>query len=215
MKSIKSVIKIIFILALVVTITFCGKKQVKNEDGTEPIIEKESVVNDESKTQAKVESPKEVVPEKVAVPSTPELSKEEKEIRQLITRMHNSWQKLIDEKDINEILQYFAPAYITNQVSIYADNSGNIQSYTNKDFPKYLKSVTKRKGYKNEFSKVRFLDVEIKDHTYFNTVYKCQLKETDNKNKTTTSSIIITVTGKRVDNKWKIGNYSWVNFEYN
>ncbi len=143
------------------------------------------------------------------------ISKEEQEIRELVNDLNLAWEKLIETKDENEILKYFAPAYITNQVSVYADNSGNIQTYTNEDFPKYLKSVIKnRKGYKYEFSKVRFLDVEIKDNTYFNTVYKCRFNETSDSGETNINSLIITVTGKKVKNQWKIGNYSWVKFEY-
>lgn len=144
----------------------------------------------------------------------PILSKEEQEIRKLINEMHISWQKMIDTKDDKEILKYFAPSYITNQVSVYADNSGSIQSYTNRDFPKYLKSVIKRKGYKYEFSKVRFLDIEIKDNTYFNAVYKSRLDEISDGGEKSTNSLIITVTGKKVKSQWKIGNYSWVNFQY-
>jgi len=178
--------------------------------------------NAETNEQASADSvelvDKELKTKGVIVPEPrkePIISNEEKEIREMIESMNNSWQKLFETKDENEILQYFAPAYLINQVSIYHDDSGNIQSYTHEEFPKYLKNIIKRKGYKYEFSNVRFLDIEIKNNTYFNTVYKCQLVEISDKNKKITSSIIITVTGKRMENRWKIGNYSWVNFEYN
>ena len=112
-------------------------------------------------------------------------------------------------------MQYFASAFIANEVSIYSDNSGNIKDYTNEDFPKFIKSITKRKGYKYEFANVRFLDIEIKNDVYLNVVYKSKLVETTNENKTNTSSVIINVTCKKINAKWKIGYFSWVEFENN
>lgn len=191
----------VILFVLVCLLISCGESN-KGTHGEAKVLRDTIVVYRDMQTQH--------AKEKKAAP----YSKEEKEIRTMIEQMHASWQSMIDKKDEQEILQYFAPSYITNQVSVYVDNRGDIQSFTNQDFPKYLKSVIKRKGYNYAFNDVRFLDIEVKDQSYFNTVYKSKLIEKDAEGNQTINSLTITVTGKKLNGNWKIGNYAWVNFEY-
>lgn len=200
LKSLKIVVFLIFI------VFYSCTQNKKNEQVNNNKITKPDTLQLEVTEPPKPSNP---IVKKATIPE------DEKEIRAYIKNVNQSWEKLFVTKDKNEIMQYFAPAFIANEVSIYSDNSGNIKDYTNEDFPKFIKSITKRKGYKYEFANVRFLDIEIKNDIYFNVVYKSKLVETTNENKTNTSSVIINVTCKKINAKWKIGYFSWVEFENN
>ncbi|WP_289053487.1 hypothetical protein [Carboxylicivirga marina] len=139
---------------------------------------------------------------------------DEMEIKELVHKLHKSWQKFAINTEEEEILQYFTPMFVVSQVAVYTEDKGKIMAYTNKEFRKFLKSFKKAEKISIEFSDIDFLDIEVKNHKYFNTVYKCILSQKDHNGELHTSSAIITITGRRISDEWKIGNYSWVNFEY-
>jgi hypothetical protein len=139
----------------------------------------------------------------------------ETEIVDFMLRMHTSWEKLVEVKDADEVLQHFAPSFITNQAAVFDDNSGAIRSYSQDGFADYLKSIIKRKGFSYVFSDINFLDIGIKDNIFFYTVYKCTITRNEKNQEQNTSTLIITATGQRIAGEWKVGNYSWVSFADN
>jgi len=141
-------------------------------------------------------------------------TKEVTEIHKMIDAMHNSWEELYSTKDPDEILQYFLPNFITNKVFISSENQGRIESHTNADFKKFLKESIKTKGLSYKFGNIRFLDTEIKDNKYFTVTYKSNLRIYEKAEFVKTNSILVTVTGRFENKEWRIGNYSWVSFQY-
>ncbi len=135
-------------------------------------------------------------------------------IRQMVANMHVSWKELPERKDPQQILNYFLPNFMTNQINIDVDNKGHVASYTHEDYIQYLEEIVSRKKFSVEFGDVTYLDIEVKDREFFNVAYKCLLRSYKKDELTNTSSILVTVTGRKTDGEWKIANFSMVAFSY-
>lgn len=144
----------------------------------------------------------------------PELSNHEQELVSMVHRMHADWKKLPQEKEIDAVLQYFLPQFMVSQVAIDKANKGHLANYTREEYIKHLKAITNQKGYAYEFGNVHFLDIEIKEGEFFNVAYKCTMRRYKGDQRVNTNSILITMTGKKMDDGWKIAHYSLVNFQY-
>ncbi|MDX2429797.1 MAG: hypothetical protein QNK35_02620 [Bacteroides sp.] len=144
----------------------------------------------------------------------PEPDSDELEIRQLVERMHVSWKKLAPSKDPDEILQYFMPMFMASQIDINDQAKGGVAAYTDLDYGKFLEEIISRKKFSVEFGDVTFLDVSVKDGEYFNLAYKCQMRQYNDDALSESSSVMVTITGRKVVDAWKIANYSVVSFEY-
>lgn len=144
----------------------------------------------------------------------PSISPYEQNLVSMVHRMHADWKSLPKEKDIDAILQYFLPEFMVSQVAIDATNKGHLANYNKDEYTKHLKSITNQKGYSYEFGNVHFLDIEIKEQEFFNIAYKCSMRRYKDDQRMNTNSILVTMTGKKVDGEWKIAHYSLVNFQY-
>lgn len=145
----------------------------------------------------------------------PAFTDEENAIHKMVFMMHDSWKSLPKTKNAEEILQYFNPKFMVSRIVIEADNTAQVAKYTHEDFKGYIKNeVIKKKGLSYEFGNVNFLDIEIKEHAYFNVAYKCILRTYQNHKLIETNSLLVTITGKKIDGKWGIASYSWVAFKY-
>ena len=144
----------------------------------------------------------------------PVLSEDETAIRQMVNKMHVSWKELISTQDPQEILDYFMPIFTASQIDIDLENKAHMVAYTDLDYPKYLKEIISRKDFSVEFGNVSFLDVSIKNREYFNVAYKCQMRQYNKDVLTETTTVMVTMTGRRITDSWKIANYSLVTFDY-
>ncbi len=135
-------------------------------------------------------------------------------IRKMVANMHVSWKELPERKDPQQILKYFLPKFMTSQIDIDMDNQGNVAGYTHEDYINFLEEVASRKRFSMEFGDVTFLDIEVKDHEIFNVAYKCLLRSYNKDELTDTSSVIVTITGRKTEGEWKIANYAVVTFRY-
>ena len=149
-----------------------------------------------------------------AVNKVPVLSADEQAIRQMVASMHVSWKELPELKDPQQILNYFLPQFMTNQIDIDVENQGHVAGYTHEDYNLYLEEIASRKRFSIEFGDVSFLDIEVKDREFFNVAYKCLLRTYNKDELEDSSSVIVTITGRRTEGEWKIANYSVVTFSY-
>ena len=145
----------------------------------------------------------------------PPLSKDEKAIQNMVHQMHASWKNLMSNKDPNEILKYFTPKFSVSRIAVETDNTAQISRFSHVDFRSYLKGeVIGEKGLSYEFGNVHFLSTEIKEDTYFNVAYKCNMRTYKNHKVLEKNSLQVTITGKKVNGIWRIASYSWVAFKY-
>jgi hypothetical protein len=145
---------------------------------------------------------------------TRELSADEKELRQLVHNMHTSWKDLVTSRDPQVILDYFLPRFMANQIDIDSQNKGHVAAYTELDYKNFLDEITSRRRYSVEFGDVDFLDVTVKDGEFFNVAYKCRMREYKKDVLAETSTVMVTMTGRKLPDTWKIANFSVVSFEY-
>ncbi len=141
-------------------------------------------------------------------------SKDELALRQMVANMHVSWKELPEDKDPQQILKYFMPNFMTNMIGIDVDNQGHVAVYTHEDYIIYLEEIASRKRFGVEFGDVSFLDIEVKNREFFNIAYKCLLRSYNKDKLTNTSSVIVNITGRKMEGEWKIANYSVVSFSY-
>ena len=144
----------------------------------------------------------------------PSPGSDQQTIRQMVANMHVSWKELPELKDPQQILKYFMPTFMTSQIDIDVDNQGHVAAYTHEDYIQYLEEITSRKRFSVEFGDVTFLDIEVKDHDFFNVAYKCLLRRYKKDELTDTTSVIVTITGRKTEGEWKIANFSVVAFRY-
>jgi hypothetical protein len=143
-----------------------------------------------------------------------DLSADEKTLRQLVHNMHASWKDLVSSSDPQVILDYFLPRFMADQIDIDSRNKGHVAAYTDLDYKNFLEEITSRKRYSVEFGDVDFLDVTVKDREFFNLAYKCRMREYKRDVLTETSTVMVTMTGRKITDNWKIANFSVVSFEY-
>lgn len=141
-------------------------------------------------------------------------SEDEKSIRQMVNHMHVSWKELVSTKDPQQILDYFMPIFTAMQIDIDAENRAHMAAYTDLDYPKHLEEIISREDFSVEFGDVSFLDVSIKNREFFNVAYKCQMRQYQKDVLSETTTVMVTITGRRITNSWKIANYSLVTFDY-
>jgi hypothetical protein len=145
----------------------------------------------------------------------PDVNKEERAIQGLVFKMHESWANLVHTGDVKEVLQYFHENLLVSKVSINTDDTASVSSLSRQDFKTYLEeTIVNNRGTSIEFADVDFLDIEIKDTIYFNVTYKCLMGSYKNDRLEDTNSLLVTITGKKIDSFWGIASYSWVNFKY-
>ena len=144
----------------------------------------------------------------------PAPGEDEKAIRKMVLNMHTSWKGLVNTGEPQEILQYFMPMFMANRINIGTANKGRVAAYTDLDYLKFLEEIIAREDFGVEFGDVTFLDIAIKDREFFNVAYKCRLREYKKHVLFETSIVMVTITGRKINDNWKIANYSVVSFEY-
>jgi hypothetical protein len=138
----------------------------------------------------------------------------DKRIVSLINNLLQSWDNLPTTGKTSTVTKYFAKKYRCNRISIDHDNTAQISWHTEKDFNDYLKSITTNKTWTFKTTNLKILDTEIKDNLYFNTSFKYSLDTFDDGKLVDKSNFLVTITGKKINNEFKIVIYSWVRFSY-
>ena len=142
------------------------------------------------------------------------INKQEKKIRTLISSFLQAWDNLPQTKNTKTVTKFFAKKYRCNRISIDHDNTAQISWHTEKDFNDYIKSLFFKKGWIFKTTNLKFLDTEIKDDLYFNSTFRYSLTTYKKDELIDKSNFIVTITGKKMDNEYKIVNYSWVRFSF-
>ncbi len=143
-----------------------------------------------------------------------EISKSAKEIQNLSLDIMKSWAKLAKTRDKKIIKRFLLPNYRGNRISIDNDNTAQMSWYTQDNFDEYLRWMMKHKNWTFEHKNIKFLDIEIKDDLYFNSTYKYLLITSEKGKVVDKSTMMVTITGKKVEGNWKVASYSWIRFSY-
>jgi len=142
------------------------------------------------------------------------LSQDEREIREMIHSLNNSWVKMHKTRKAKEVLQYFNSNFLASWIMVEKDNSANAAFYTQNDFGNFLRDIIRNKGITYEFGNVKFFEIEIKNHHYFNVAYKCERRAYKDDVLQHKESVLVTIAGKKVKKKWRIASYAWIGFKY-
>lgn len=140
------------------------------------------------------------------------LSPDEKAVHDLVLNIHRGWEAMFKTKDTHELLKYFLPKYTTNALRINTENIPSVQRSNDTNFEEHLRSLIKAGNISVSFGQTRFLYTEIKDNIFV-TSYRTKLRVYQDNKEVFTSSLITLLAGANKDG-WKIGNYSWVNLNY-
>jgi len=143
-----------------------------------------------------------------------EISKSAREIQNLSLDIMKSWAELAKTRDKKTITHFLLPNYRGNRISIDNDNTAQMSWYTQDNFDDYLSWMMKHKNWTFEHKNIKFLDVEIKDNLYFNSTYKYLLITSEKGKVVDKSTMMVTITGKKVEGDWKVASYSWIRFSY-
>jgi hypothetical protein len=159
----------------------------------------------------------EEIPEIVDVPKEkiPSLSQDEKDIRSMIISLNQAWITMHNTKKPKEVLRFFNYQFMVSWIVIEKDNSANAAIYTHNDFGNFLREINHKSEMSFEFGDVSFFDIEVKDHNYFKAAFKCELRVYKGDIMQYKDSVLVTIAGKKIKNKWKIASYSWIGFKYN
>jgi len=142
----------------------------------------------------------------------PKLTRDEAAVQKMVMNLGEAFNNIQQDKNPDKILQYFLPAFSTNQVTIDINNEAEIALFSAEDFKSFLKKQMREKGLSTEVGKITFLDTQIKGEI-FTVTFKNNAQVFKNNTLFSNRSIISTITGRNQDG-WKIGNYSWVSIDY-
>ena len=151
---------------------------------------------------------------KKAAKSENTINKQEKRIHSLINKFLESWDNLPSSKNTKTVTKFFTSKYRCNRISIDHDNTAQISWHNETNFDQYIKSIISKNNWTFKTTDIIFLDTEIKDSLYFNSTFKYSFKTYDKNTLVDKSNFIVTITGKKINNEYKIVNYSWVRFSF-
>jgi len=146
------------------------------------------------------------------VPATEAPNKDEEAIKALVNKVHKGWASMVTTKNTNDLLQYFLPKYTTNAVRINTENIPSVQRSNNTNFEDHLRELMSANNISISFGQTHFLSTEVKGDIFV-TTYKTQMRVYNNNKQVYTTSLVTLLSGANRDG-WKIGNYSWVNLNY-
>ncbi len=140
------------------------------------------------------------------------LSPEEKAVHQLVLNIHRGWEKMFETKDTNELLKYFLPKYTTNALRVNTENIPTVQRSNDTNFEDHLKNLIAAGNISITFGQTQFLYTEVRDNIFV-TSYRTKFRVYQDNKEVYTSSLVTLLAGANKDG-WKVGNYSWVNLNY-
>lgn len=140
------------------------------------------------------------------------VSPQEKAVHHLVLSVHKGWEAMFKTKDTNELLKYFLPEYTTSALRINTENIPSVQRSNDTNFEDHLKNLIAAGNISITFGQTQFLYTEVRDNIFV-TSYRTRLRVYQDNKEVYTSSLVTLIAGAN-KNGWKVGNYSWVNLNY-
>ncbi|GEM_PF-2858848 len=141
------------------------------------------------------------------------VSPTEKPIRDLVESVHKGWEELVSTGNKEALLQYFLKQYTTNAINIDVSDKPHVKRYSEKSFEEGLDDIVDRENAKITFGEPQYLYTEVKGNI-FATCYRTLMRVYINNKLEYTASVVTLMAGQK-DDVWRVGNYSWVTFDYN
>lgn len=117
-----------------------------------------------------------------------------------------------EEAELEEIRRYFLPRFSANFVTVDKDGNGSIAIVTHENLGEHLGNIQEdERSYK--IVNIDFLDTKVAGDI-FNMAYKTLVEVYIDGKMYTELSVLTTLTGKRDEHLWKIGNYSSTSIEF-
>jgi len=203
------------ILVLAVLLPACNNDSTSSEELTTTLNElsdANAIIDSLEQTIAALEDKNLLLAANKTRKKVPALTRDEAAIQKMVTDLKKAFNNIYQDKNPDIILQFFLPSFSTNQVTIDVNNEAEIALFSTEDFKSFLKKQMKEKGMSIEMGKITFLDAQVKGEI-FTITFKNKAKVIKNNALISNRTIVSTITGRN-QNGWKIGNYSWVTFDY-
>jgi len=144
---------------------------------------------------------------------TPSLTADEQEIHNLISNLHQGWENMVDQNDADEVLKYFMNEFTTNEVKINTENIPYVRKHNNQDYREHLDAIAEIEGLEIDMGTSKVYSIFVRDDI-FGTQFLTEIRVEHNGKTVMESTVLSLVSGQREDGQWKVGNYSWIRFEY-
>lgn len=141
------------------------------------------------------------------------LSSEEREIQNLISNLHLGWENLADKNDADQVLRYFMKEFTTNEVKINTENIPFVRKHNNQNYREHLEAISEIEGLEIDMGTSKVYSVFVRDDI-FGTQFLTEVSVEHNGKIVMESTVLSLVSGQKEDGEWKVGNYSWIRFEY-
>jgi regulator of replication initiation timing len=145
---------------------------------------------------------------KLAAPDAHKISNEELQIRSLMQYLNNAWVNLPGANNTDYFLDLFLPEFSVSMLSVGIDDKAVVRTMDKADFTGMLNDVRKRKNFSIQIGNVDYVYFDGRNNIY-SIVYTAILRSYQDEVPVMDRSFVATVTVKKVDDKWKIGKYSW------
>lgn len=132
-------------------------------------------------------------------------------IRQLIKDVHAGWEDLGKSKSKEALMSNFLEKYSVNAVRFDVNKIPNVNQENYKTFEDHLNVLIEGRDLSINFGNVEILASEVKDD-FFYVAFKTTARIYHENKEVVTKSVISVISGK-LQEKAKIGNYSWVSID--
>jgi len=143
---------------------------------------------------------------------TKPISADEKAVQGLIKELEQGWEKMVETKDPNALLNYFMPKYTTNAVKIDTKNMPFVQRHNDTNFREHLNQLTATKELRISFGEPTFYSTVVRGNI-FTTSYLSYFTATHQGKVIHKSTILCFVSGEKMNNRWLVGNYNWTRYD--
>ncbi|MCX2743964.1 hypothetical protein OO013_08810 [Mangrovivirga sp. M17] len=140
------------------------------------------------------------------------LNVEEKNVVDLVNKMHQGYEQLNETGDPEVVLKYFTPRHSTNEVSINVNNIPSVKNHNTNNFKEHLQSLANVEGLEIQLGKPYFKNIYVRENI-FNTHYVANLTVRLKGEVVEEAVLIATISGEKKGNDWRIGNFSWMKFD--
>lgn len=142
-----------------------------------------------------------------------ELGEEEVALGKLVIRLEQTLFRTNKSSGSKELLSYFLPRFSANFVSIDQGGKGSIAIINHENMHDHMASLVEKENAHYKIVNIDFLDTEIVSGA-FNMAYKTLIEYYEGEEHISNQTILTTITGRKNNREWKIGNYSRTSIEY-
>lgn len=138
---------------------------------------------------------------------------DEEAIEGLVNSLHKGWASMFKSQDTQDVLKHFLSKYTTSAIRIDVENVPSVRRKNDHTFEEFLQHLVAANNIDLTFGETKFMYTEVKDN-FFVTSYRTTLRVFENNKLRHTGSIVTQLAGQKEGGNWKVGNYHWVNFNY-